>query len=489
MSGAIPFVSSKGLSVLGEAVLFRVFASVNVACAPAAYERAYYLRSILLRGFLSSPAQEMGVWEWILTMPSRRRKQLIRVYKKRQAIGEDSTKYDIIKAFVKVEMLPYFKQDDEGSYSVDGLKYVPRLIQAPHDETHLDAGPWLKPLTQRLKDEWHCNNWLFYASVSPEKLDTWLRRNAHARSWFWSDYSAFDASYSTWTWGLIERFYAILYPDAPPSFWKAISAWRQPHGKVRLPKEDAVLEYHAPVINASGRDDTALANALMNGITLALAFSAALSGKLVQDLTEDDVLRASQRVNIAVVGDDSLVACDFDVGTLTREINSAIEQFGFSAKVNHSDELCDVTFLGMMPYPVAGQYYWGPTVGRRGYKAFWQCDPTGNLPAWTMGVAKQLALYQCVPILSDMANRVVELLNGGKCTTIAPDENRVWASRSTATPRYDRSTEDWLCRRYIKAGLTPLQIAADRKTLQSISRLPAITRLHTMDAGLSWDEL
>ncbi|APG78135.1 RNA-dependent RNA polymerase [Hubei yanvirus-like virus 1] len=430
----------------------------------------------------------MQVWEWICTMPSRRRKQLVRAFKAREELGEDSPEYEIIKAFVKTELLPYFGVAD-GDYSVFQVEYVARLIQAPHDETHLDAGPYLKPLVQRLKETWSWEHWLFYASVSPEKLDKWLNKHRGATSWFWSDYSSFDSTYSAHTWRMIERFYQQIYPEAPESLWKALNAWRKPHGKVRSHRDDAKLEYFAPIMNASGRDDTALANALVNGIVLALSFTAVLAGKSIESLEEADVLWASRQFSIAVVGDDSLVACSFDVRPLVGAIEGKIRRFGLVAKCFSSEELCDVTFLGMMPYPVAGDLYWGPTIGRRLYKAFWQADPKGNLPAWTLGVAKQLALYQCVPVLSEIANRVCTLLDGGKITRQAVDENRVWSARSSATPPYDYSTMVWMCKRYREQGLVPRAMAADVETVERIDRLPAIVRLLTVDASLLVDDL
>ncbi len=288
---------------------------------------------------------------------------------------------------------------------------------------------------------------------------------------------------------MVEGFYSIIYPDAPEHFWNAINAWRQPVGCAYCRKEQRCIKFCAPVCNASGRDDTALANALVNGIVLALSFAAALSGKSVMELTESDVLHASGRVRIAVVGDDSLVACDFDVKPKLPAIEQSIRGFGLSAKVMSSPHLCDVTFLGMMPYPVGDRLYWGPTIGRRLFKAYWQAEPVGNLPAWVHGVAKQMSLLQHVPILADIADRVLYLLRGAKVTEQRPDPNRVWVARSVACPRWDSTTVTWLCRRYRAFGLTPSQVLADLEVVRGISRLPALVRLFTTDAALAADDL
>jgi hypothetical protein len=422
-------------------------------------------------------------------MPSRRRKELVRAFRMYEERGfQPHYRYAEIKAFVKSEKLPYFAvKFDE--YAQEYVQYVARLIQAPHDETHLDAGPYLKPLVARLKRDWSADNWLFYASVGPEKLDTWLNRVAGAQSYFWADYSSFDATYSPEAWAMIEKFYAQLYPSADPRFWRAIDAWRQPHGSVKLRKDEAWIKYLAPVMNASGRDDTALANALFNGIALACALASVLCGVDVLSLQEEHIRCVSQLVNIAVVGDDSLVACSVDIVPLGQQVVQRLEQFGLKVKACSSRELVDVTFLASMPYPVGDKYYWGPTLGRRLYKAFWQEDPVGNLPAWVKGVAQQLALFRHVPLLSDISDRILQLLPGGKITTQVADPNRLWQHRETATPGYTDQTVHWLARRYQEQGLTAAQVRADIRLVQGITRLPAVGRFHTTDAALRVDDL
>lgn len=461
--------------------------SIPAVLSPGAYERAYANRRAFFNSFLTTDVSPMTDWEWLKSMPSKRRKALIRAHQHRLERGENHAEYDLIKPFVKTEHLPYFSQLED-DYTHEGVEYVARLIQAPHDETHLDAGKWLKPLVALLKQDWVQDNWLFYASVAPEKLDLWLNRNAHAMSFFGSDYTSFDATYTERTWWMVERFYSIIYPDAPVSFWNALKAWRACHGKVKCKKDETTLEYWAPNCNTSGRDDTALANALVNGIVIATAFAAALNGISVTDVTVEHIVGIREKVQIAVVGDDSLVACYFDVSLISDKVVAGIREFGLIAKAQVC-QLHEVTFLGMMPYPVSGQYYWGPTIGRRMYKAFWQAEPVGNLPAWTLGVAKQLALYRCVPVLSDIANRVVELLAGGKSTPVSHDPNRIWATRSSATPAYDITTQWFLCQRYSKQGLTLAAMEADRRVVQSISRLPAVVKLFTTDAAVIADEL
>ncbi len=493
IDGAPPFVTSPGLKPLCEAILYRVFKKIPRIVKCDSYEAATALLHVLLtrdeESFTDFIAP-MSVWEWIVSIKnSRRRKVLIKAWHAYEARGELHPRYDKIQAFVKSELLPYFGQTRDGP-TAEGRTYVARLIQAPHDETHVVAGPYLKPLVGRLKKIWNEDNWCFYASVDPAKIDKWLNRVSGAASFFWSDYSAFDSTWSDESWKMVESIYHSIYPDAHPDFWKVLRAWRKPHGKIRVREPLGVtVEYAAGVCNASGRDDTALANALLNGIVLMMSFAAAWFGIPVSAVKALHIAVVRELVDIAVVGDDSLVACKFDVQPYMAAIKTGIESFGLIVEAQCSRDLVDVTFLGMMPYPVGGKYYWGPTIGRRLYKAFWQREPVGNLPAWTRGVARQLKLYQCVPVLSDLAERVDQLLEGHHSTLLEVDENRVWASRSAPTPRYDSSTVAWLAWRYRDRGLTSRLIQRDVDIIRSIARLPAVVRLESCEIAVSVDDL
>ncbi len=487
MSGAIPFVSDRGSRVLAEAILYRVFKSIPRIISNSSFTTCSLLLNELIPDF-TMPGNPMPVWEWILTMPSRRRKALVRALRKLEERGEFNRNFEIIKAFVKTEHLPYFKIVN-GTISSDDVEYVARLIQAPHDETHLVAGPYMKPLVSRLKGIWHAGNWIFYASVSPEKLDTWLARVQHASSYYWSDYSAFDATWSPQAWAMIESMYHTIYPGAPDEFWRVLQVWRKPRGKIHCRRDATRLTYDGPVCMTSGRDDTALANAILNGCVIACSFAAALANKSVAELLPSDLRRASELINIAVVGDDSLVACSFDVEPFKAAIQVNIESFGLIVKAESSTRLCDVTFLGMMPYPAAGKLHWGPTIGRRMYKAFWQADPVGNLPAWTKGVAEQLSQFRCVPLLSDCADRVLDLLARSKVTKAAVDENRVWSARTSDTARWDDSTLEWISMRYEEHGMSPALIRHDLEVIRGIQRLPAVIRLRSVEICLLMDEL
>lgn len=488
--GAYPFSFARGPGVLGAALAYRAFRDVEINVHPRVFQHIAQYCWLLIPGF-AVPKDHLP-WTrefWINSMPMRRRKPLQNALRKRLQRGEPHKHYSKFKPFVKDEHALWAGVID-GELSNEVVEAIPRTIFAPHDETHLDAGRYLKPLVQELKGVWHPENWIFYASSTPEKLDAWLNASCNAESYFCADYSAFERSHSPKSWDFMEGLYRQIYPGAEPEFWKALKAWREPSGVTKMPKFDARIEFKAQCMNASGRDDTSLSNAILNGMALAFSFAAALSGKTVLEVGVEELRRAQELVRIAVMGDDSLVACSFDVAKYQEKILESLRLFGFVVKSFATPNLHDVTFLGMMPYPVAGRFYWGPTIGRRMYKAFWQHDAKGNLPAWTKGAAQQLMLCACVPIVYDCAVQVDTVLAGKKATKlerVMEGYGSAWTCRTTATPHYDDSTLEWVSRRY--PGLTVKAIRVDIARIRCVERLPALIRLRTTDLAFTLDEM
>lgn len=500
LDGASPFITSGGTQPLVEAILFRVFKRLAFPARgalperprtvkPEAFKNATRLArsQFLLERFLTSSPTVMKILEYIMSNPNpARRRALLEAWRLWDERGEHSSDWDEINAFVKQENLPYFAPKN-GVLNPTAVRYVARLIQAPSDESHLVAGRYIKPLMKELKECWNVENWIFYGSAEPETLDRWLARITSKESFFWSDYSAFDSTFSDYTWDMIEGFYKEIYPDAEDDFWEVMSFWRRPKGRMIVRADNTRVEYDADVCNCSGRDDTALANALFNGVALSMAFAAALSGKTVSTITELDLERASELCTISVMGDDSLVGCDFQVEQYADQIVEGLEDFGLIVKAEHSRSIDHVTYLGMMPYGFAdGTYQWGPTLGRRLYKMFWMKDL--RAPAsWVRGVAEQGMLWQNVPLLPELCERVQELLKGKSITKVKADPIKPWHTRTTSTRRWTGTTVHLMTKRY--PGLTKEMIIEDMLTIKKINRLPCVVRLRSLEVILQHDDL
>jgi len=489
LGGAYPFVSSGGIRVLAEAILYRpfkLFSASHNEQAFAALNRILF--SPLLLGGIHE-VERMGDEEYITSVPSKvRRNALKRAGVARRLRGANHPNYTKVNPFGKTEKLPHFAQADEPTWR--GLMYIPRLIQATHDETHLDTGPYFKPAVAHLKEVWGSYNWIFYGSASPDVLDEWINRHSDCKSFYCGDLSAFDATWTDFAFDTLESVYRRLFPGIGQWFWELLRAWRRPRSVRKCMKQHdatAWLKYAADCCLASGRDDTALANALLNGLALAMSFAAALANVDVSEVTQAHMLHAKELCAISVVGDDSLVCCRFDVESYVPAIESSMRAFGLVAKSQATRELSQVTYLGGMPYKAAGRYYWGPTIGRRFYKAFWQTEPKGNLPAWLHGVSRQLLTASHVPILHDAALRTCQLLEGYK-STIVEDPYSQWQSFGQR-PAYDETTMDWLVQRYSRHGLTRNMLEADIRTIGLVQRLPACLHLPAVTIMTMADDL
>jgi hypothetical protein len=491
MDGAIPFVSSGGIRVLLEAIIYRVFKEIPRTADAAVYQAVDKFLPILLEGFIEKEIYPMARWDWLKSIKNaRRRKILIKAARDLEARHEElhPKRAGTFTPFGKTEELPWFGQS-EGQVMTAIMEYVPRLINGPFDEDHPVVGVSTKPMLYGLKEAWNSHHWIFYASTSPEKLDEWLMELEEYSFFLMGDYTAYDSTYVDASWDLIESIYRRVLRDEHPHFWEILKRWRKPRGKTSSRKEDVSVSFQADTMNASGRDDTALANAMLNGLVISMSMAATISGKSILDLDESDIQQVTRLCRIGIVGDDSLVATNFDISAAKTAFEQHVASFGMIVKAAVTRELCEVTFLGQMPYLAAGRLVWGPTLGRRLYKWGWKTERGGNYPAWGAGVADQTALYRSVPLLSDLSLKVVALTKGQKRTAVSEDENRPWTLRTTEQSPYDTSTLIWLARRYAHVGVTVEMIRRDIKLINDIERIPCIILLESVQLMLGVDEL
>jgi hypothetical protein len=301
----------------------------------------------------------------------------------------------------------------------------PRLIQSPHDITHVLAGPALKRLTHLLKAWWHVSHPIFYASVTPTKLDAWLNSLPEDAVYLWCDYKMFDATHSRESWEFVRNWYETLLPESflADHHWKAVmDAWQNPRGKAWARTGEKV-RYAAEGINASGRDDTALANALLNGVAMMIALTAVDNGVHPRQVTREQMCSSMSIFRLAVVGDDSVAALPAMRRTgepwllAGGAVAEAIAHFGFEAEVGTSVHRADAVFLGQRPYRYHSGWHWGPTLGRRLYKHHCLLAPAVHRSAWLLGVADmEVRAFNHVPVMRQMAAAVVRVLAGRKRT-------------------------------------------------------------------------
>ncbi len=448
---------------------------------PGVWKFAERFIDLLLPDFRCKP---LSVADWLGTMPARRRKALERAWLDYQRVGW-SKKYEQFSSFVKTEFLPGFGKDDIELVRLSEM--VDRLIQGPADETHVIAGPKLKPLVKLLKERWPADGIIFYGSAGPEALHTFLQNSLvdGDHRYFWCDFSMFDNTHSDASWDFMEGLYrraGITDGD----FWRVMKAWRRPSGKI------GPCKYKARVMNASGRDDTALANAILNGFATYLSACAALLEKEIFDLTVDDVRSCRSALRLSVCGDDSIGSLppmtEDRASAFARAMSANIALFGFEAKLEQSSDLSRAVYLGMRPYPVNGTWYWGKTIGRAVYKLGWSMLESGrDLMAHITGVADMHCLCsRHVPILSDLAMKIVELRTGAKRTPVVLDENRPWEWTLAGSLPYAEDTLTYTAGAY---GLTVADLRQSIARIQAITRLPCILDCPVIRAMIHSDDL
>jgi len=162
-------------------------------------------------------------------------------------------------------------------------------------------------------------------------------------------------------------------------------------------------------------------------------------------LTEADVYQCFPLIMISVCGDDSLgtiPCCSLErQQQFCKDMGSNIAMFGFEAKLQVSTKLYDAVYLGMRPYPTRKGWFWGKTIGRATYKMGWVLDKDQDLMAHMTGVADMHVLCSAhVPILADLAKKIVELREGKKRTPAKLDQNRPWEWTLKSGVPYDELT-------------------------------------------------
>lgn len=440
-SGAGTMVSAGGPHNAAKALFGRAFRRAKDAAwgqgpRSGVWKKAREFIHLLLADFRTDG--RMTNESWLDSMPAHRRRPLAKAAENLERTGYLKV-YEEFKAFVKTELLPAFGKQKE-LVRLDTM--MDRMIQGPADEAHVIMGPWLKPLLKRLKQVWSHDAAIFYGSCGPEGLHRFMRDHLvdGEHQFFWCDFSMYDNTHSLDSW----EFMAHLYREAginDVNFWRMFKAWMAPRGKM-----DA-FKYQARIMNASGRDDTALANGVLNGFATYLSITAAWHGVSVLDLTLDHVKAMRSILRLSVCGDDSIGALppvsEERMAVLRLQIASNIREFGFEAKLNSSTKLSDAVYLGMRPYPTDEGWFWGKTIGRSTYKMGWCIikNEKRDMMAHLTGIADMHCLCSShVPVLSDLARRIVSLREGAKRTPVVRDPNREWEWPFQSNVHYSRST-------------------------------------------------
>jgi hypothetical protein len=285
-----------------------------------------------------------------------------------------------------------------------------------------------------------------------------------------------------------------------PRFSSILRGWRAPEGKAHagVATWSTVLRFYGISMNASGRDDTALANAILNGFAIVLSLTAAFHGIPLEAVESCHITSFTSAANVAIVGDDVLAALPPSPvrgswAAVVGELKGHLSRFGFIAKIGLSPRIQDAVFLGSRPYRVAGRWIWGPTLGRRLYKHHACIHPQANLTAWLHGICRMERDHLgFVPILGAMARRACELLEGQKRTPWHPDRYHGfdWATRRAPTmPDHDTYLHCAIAYTNDSGALTVSEILEAEALIEQVTELPAILNCVALDRVVMVDDL
>jgi len=247
----------------------------------------------------------------------------------------------------------------------------------------------------------------------------------------------------------------------------------------------------APVMNASGRDDTALMNALVNGCVQVTLFAELIAGLPCDRIPGNMIPGLLKQFRIIVLGDDSLTVAPDTLST--KDIADKVAYYGLEAKPLVKYDPLTIVFLGQRPYLCNGPYGWAfaKTIGRTIYKHHWklQYDQDVDAQAWLRGIIiSERQTCGFVPILSELNEKADEHLHTIKITPKGYDKYQDWqspvAEREETYTATLRQREETLMRVY---AIHPGQYRDFRRCLEAVKALPCLFDHHVIDMVVKAD--
>jgi len=226
------------------------------------------------------------------------------------------------------------------------------------------------------------------------------------------DISMMDASYQETTFDFV--WFILQFLGFPPKrslegrvWWQ----WMKPRGRTRQG-----VRYAAAACNASGRDDTGFMNGLINTcVQLFSVLRVLCPGPLEEswtmrrllEATPEELRRGMALTKILTMGDDSLTRVPAEYRHKVGDVERFFGEAGFKTTGCTRERMRECVFLGCRPWPSSEGPRWGPTLGRRAFKLFWQRLPDREPYVRAHQIAEATyRAYMHVPILRAMAYSV-----------------------------------------------------------------------------------
>jgi len=231
----------------------------------------------------------------------------------------------------------------------------------------------------------------------PHELIRWLRQHHRVDKYVFvnSDFSGFDQSHSKSSMAFVRRLLITLgwptrldhpnhIPECPFLEDSIRAAWDKPKGFT-----STGVRFSAATINASGRDDTALLNAVNNlfvqgaaWLRAAASQGAGMTWADLEKMSDAEWEAIFSQYRLIVLGDDSMACVPEGWKSYSTLVNQYIGGFGFETKTDCQTDLTSCVFLGQRPWPTTRGLRMAPTLGRRLYKMQWCCRPPIDSARW-----------------------------------------------------------------------------------------------------------
>jgi len=304
----------------------------------------------------------------------------------------------------------------------------PRIIFDPEAWSQVVAGPVLRSATNLLHQIMNKDSKItYFGGLQPNEANEWIRTYVNETDMSFrhkgielpeqvvieNDFSKMDSCYGDACFRFIYRVYTHWgLPMESPLFKQVLKLWSRPKARFR-----SGTKVRAPSMNASGRSDTALMNAIINGYVQLASYLVASLNKPLNTITDEEHERFMSTFGIGLLGDDSLTFADkFD--DMQRLVADEVSHYGFETRdMKVWQNVAFATFLGQRLYPVLENgkqtIAWGPTIGRKLYKMGTALDVQPAPLQWLKSNMKAILITSPhVPIISDIASTLNSMLVG-----------------------------------------------------------------------------
>jgi len=330
----------------------------------------------------------------------------------------------------KVNFSFFIKREKETlleDFTHSTAKINPRVICNADPISQVLAGPILKSATHMAHLAYDVDDtFTYFGGLGPSQQHYWLNEvldgnyNCKVGSGaqgsmvaIENDFSKMDCCYSKAAFTFIRRVYEHWgLPVNEPMLSSIMEQWEKPYGAF-----NSGIKISAPIMNASGRSDTALMNVLINVAVQLSAYIQVFTNKDDLDaITPEEVQHFRANFRMAALGDDSITFFP-DTAELGKRVADIVALYGFETRdMKIHKNFKHLTFLGMHAYPAVVDnkevLAWGPTIGRFLFKhAYCEGEPT-QPRRWLKDVAEASNLmFGWLPIIGELCRKEIQLLN------------------------------------------------------------------------------